>query len=161
MIRLFRKAGLVSLLFLLSLMGCGVGDDDGERLGDYIVGTWQRGWAKGDVIIEGSPLDEEGEPIWYPEKFSYDQFIFNGDGVYNGMRRSGSFLTLGVEGDTIFIGEYRCDNNNLQLTFSQEGRQQQILAQVQSFTNDLMTIRYYQALDSYNNLTVIMKLRKK
>ena len=55
------------LLFLLSflLLSCGGGDDDGQRLGEVIVGTWQRGWDKGDIVIDG---DTELKP----EDFAYD-----------------------------------------------------------------------------------------
>lgn len=149
---------LLYLVFLLPLMlSCGVGDDDGERLGDYIVGTWLRGWEEGDVIIEGSPLNEEGDPIYTPSKFAYDKFIFKDDGEYNGMRRTGSFVTTSIDGDTIFAGNYRCDNNNLELNILNEGRSQKILSQVQSFSESIMTIRYHH--DEYN-ITVILRLKK-
>lgn len=157
MIRLFRKADLVSLLFLLLLTGCGVGDDDGQRLGDYIVGTWQRGWNPGDVVIEGAPLDEEGNPLWTPENFTYDKFIFNGDGGYNGMVRSGSFCALNVDGDTIYVGDYRCDNSNLKLNYKNEGKQQSILAQIRSFSENLMVIGYQ---NEELQVTVMLTLRK-
>jgi len=67
---------LLFIVFMLPLMlSCGVGDDDGERLGDYIVGTWLRGWEEGDVVIEGSPLDEDGYPIWTPERFTDSKYF--------------------------------------------------------------------------------------
>ena len=139
---------LLYLVFLLPLMlSCGVGDDDGERLGDYI----------GDVIIEGSPLDEDGEPIYVPSKFNYDKFIFKDDGEYNGMRRTGSFVATSIHGDTIYAGNYRCDNSNLELNILNEGRSQKILSQVQSFSESIMTIRYHH--DEYN-ITVILRLKK-
>ena len=45
---LCRAACVAALFFLI---GCGSGDDDGRRLGEQIVGTWQRGWGEGDVVI--------------------------------------------------------------------------------------------------------------
>ena len=94
MVKLLRKAGLAGLLLLL-LSSCGVGDDDGQRLGEYIVGTWQRGWGPGDVIIEGAPEPENpDDPGWTPDRFSYDKFIFYDDGTYNGMIRTGSFVVV-------------------------------------------------------------------
>ena len=126
---------LLFIVFMLPLMlSCGVGDDDGERLGDYIVGTWLRGWEEGDVVIEGSPLDEDGYPIWTPERFTDSKYCFKDDGGYNGMVRTGSFYSLNIDGDTIYTGNYRCDNSNLQLNFMMQGRQRQILAQVASFS---------------------------
>ena len=151
---------LLYLVFLLPLMlSCGVGDDDGERLGDYIVGTWLRGWEEGDVVIEGSPLDEDGYPIWTPERFTDSKYCFNDDGGYNGMVRTGSFYSLNIDGDTIYTGNYRCDNSNLQLNFMMQGRQRQILAQVASFSETMMTIRYHY-VESQLDITVIMRLRK-
>ena len=149
---------LLFIVFMLPLMlSCGVGDDDGERLGDYIVGTWLRGWEEGDVVIDGSPVDEEGNPKYTPSNFLHDKFIFNDDGAYNGMRRTGSFTCLGVDGDTIYVGEYRCDNSNLELNIANEGRSQKILSQVVSFSESIMTIRYHH--DQYN-ITVSLRLRK-
>ena len=150
---------LVNRLFLLftihcslfSLSSCGVGDDDGQRLGEYIVGTWLRGWGEGDVIIEG---DTDLEP----ENFSYDSFIFMPDGKYNGMMRSGSFSAYDEFGDIIYEGTYRCDNNNLKLEYTNDsGGKQTILAQVLSFTEDTMTLRYEN--EEYN-VSVTLILRK-
>ena len=110
-----------------------------------------RGWGEGDVIIEG---DTDLEP----ENFSYDRFIFMPDGKYNGMMRSGSFSAYDEFGDIIYEGTYRCDNNNLKLVFTnEEGRKQTILAQVLSFTDDTMTLRYEN--EEYN-VTVTLILRK-
>ena len=145
------------VLLLPILLACGVGDDDGERLGDNIVGTWLRGWEEGDVVIEGSPLDPEGNPKWTPANFTHDKFIFKGDGSYNGMRRTGSFTCLDVNGDTIYNGNYRCDNSNLELNFLSDGQSQKILAQVQSFSESIMMIRYHH--DQYG-ITVALRLRK-
>ena len=140
-----------SLSHLLTFYSCGTGDDDGRRLGELIVGTWQRGWGEGDVIIEG---DTDLEP----ESFSYDRFIFMPDGKYNGMVRDGSFSSYDEFGDIIYEGQYRCDNNNLKLEFiNEEGRKQTILAQVLSFTDDTMTLRYEN--EEYN-VTVTLILRK-
>ena len=47
---------------LLCLFSCSGGDDDGRRLGEVIVGTWQRGWNEGDIIIEGDP---DVKPVWF------------------------------------------------------------------------------------------------
>ena len=149
---------LLYLVFLLPLMlSCGVGDDDGQRLGDYIVGTWLRGWEDGDVIIEGSPLDPDGNPKWTPANFTHNKFIFKDDGTYNGMRRTGSFTCLDVNEDTIYDGTYRCDNSNLELNYPSEGQTIKILAQVQSFSESIMTIRYHH--DQYD-ISVILRLRK-
>ena len=93
---------------LFFIVGCGSGDDDGRRLGEIIVGTWQRGWGEGDVVIEGDT--ELG-----PENFLYDRFVFNDDGSYNGMLRKGSFVAIDVDGDIISEGTYQCDNHNLKL----------------------------------------------
>ena len=139
---------MAALMFTCS---CGAGDDDGQRLGEYIVGTWYRGWGEGDVIIDG---DSDIQP----ENFSYDKFVFMPDGKYNGMMRSGSFATYDVFGDLIYEGTYRCDNNNLRLEYVNEsGSKQKILAQVMSFTEDTITLRYEN--DEYN-VTVTMIIRK-
>ena len=80
---------------LLCLFSCSGGDDDGRRLGEEIVGTWQRGWGEGDIIIEGDPDTK-------PDNLTYDLFYFYGDGDYNGMVRKGSFLSVDTEGEMIF-----------------------------------------------------------
>lgn len=97
-------------------MACGGGDDDGRRLGDSIVGTWQRGWGPGDVVIDG---DTDLEP----ESFVYDQFVFRSDGAYNGMVRKGTFSSYDTEGEIIYEGDYQCDNNNLKLQYTDEVEQ--------------------------------------
>jgi len=141
-----------SLPALLTLSSCGGGDDDGRRLGDLIVGTWQRGWGEGDVIIEG-------DTDLQPEDFAYDLFVFNGDGTFNGMIREGSFTTYDEYGDVIQQGTYRCDNNNLKLEFIDDsGRNQTILAQVVLFTETMMKITYEN--EDYN-VSVTVILRKK
>ena len=57
-----RASAFFILLFLL--IGCAGGDDDGRRIGDTIVGTWQRGTNPDDVVIEGdSELDPDELPI--------------------------------------------------------------------------------------------------
>lgn len=147
-----RKNFCEILLFLLLLfLSCGTGDDDGRRLGEYIVGTWQRGWGEGDVIIEGNTDID-------PLSFSYDKFVFLPDGKYNGMMREGSFSSYDDFGDVIYEGTYRCDNSNIKLEFiNEEGRKQTILAQVVSFTESMMTIRYEN--EEYN-VTVTIVLRK-
>ncbi len=130
---IYRAACLAALFFALS---CGGGDDDGRRLGEIIVGTWQRGWGEGDVIVEG---DTELSP----ENFAYDRFEFNADGSYNGMVREGTFTAYDKEGKVIYNGDYRCDNNNLKLTYLDDDKvKRTILAQVVSFTDSSVLIRY-------------------
>ena len=99
---------LFTFHFSLLAVSCSGGDDDGRRLGEEIVGTWQRGWNEGDIIIEG-------DTSVLPENLTYDLFYFYGDGDYNGMVRNGSFLTVDTDGEMIFEGTYQCDNNNLKL----------------------------------------------
>ncbi len=147
--KMIYRAAIVAALILF--LGCGTGDDDGRRLGEYIVGTWYRGWGEGDVIIEG-------DTDLQPESFSYDKFVFMPDGKYNGMIRDGSFSSYDDFGDVIYEGSYRCDNNNLKLEFvNEEGRKQTILAQVLSFTEDTLTLRY---TNEEYNVTVTLILRK-
>lgn len=147
--KLLYRAAVVVALF--SFWNCGGGDDDGRRLGDYIVGTWQRGWGEGDVIIEG-------DTDLQPENFAYNQFVFMSDGTYNGMVRDGSFAAYDELGEVVYEGQYRCDNNNLKLQFTdEEGRKQTILAQVQAFTEDTLKIKYEN--EEYN-VAVTMILRK-
>ena len=98
----------VFLTALILLPACGSGDDDGRRLGELIVGTWQRGWGEGDVVFEG-------ETELTPENFTYDKFEFHDDGSYNGMVRKGTFIAYDTRGQIIFEGRYQCDNHNLKL----------------------------------------------
>ena len=120
----------------LFTISCGAGDDDGHRLGDIIVGTWQRGWGEGDVIIEG---DTDLEPM----NFSYDKFEFRGDGSYNGMVRQGSFSAWDRFGSLIYEGAYQCDNNNMRLEYTDsEGVKRKILAQVTTFSDEAIWLRY-------------------
>ena len=136
---------------LLTLISCGGGDDDGRRLGDSIVGTWQRGWGPGDVVIDG---DTDLEP----ENFVYDQFVFRSDGAYNGMVRKGTFSSYDTEGEIIYEGEYQCDNNNLKLQYTDEGgTKRTILAQVVEFTDTSIRFRYEE--EQYN-ITVTFIIRK-
>ena len=67
---IFYRAAIMAALFLIG--ACGGGDDDGRRLGETIVGTWQRG----DVTIEGMA-------DLTPEDYDLDQFVFYADGSYN------------------------------------------------------------------------------
>ena len=97
---------------LLCLYSCDGGDDDGRRLGEVIVGTWQRD----EIIIDGDTSIK-------PEDLTYDLFYFYGDGDYNGMVRTG----------------------------------RKILAQVLSFTDNQMQIRY--VIDEYD-VTVTVIIRK-
>ena len=136
---------------LLCLFICSGGDDDGRRLGEEIVGTWQRGWGEGDIIIEGDPDTK-------PDNLTYDLFYFYGDGDYNGMVRKGSFLSVDTEGEMIFEGTFQCDNNNLKLDcVNSEGESRKILAQVLWFTDKEMQIRYVN--DEYD-VTVTVIIRK-
>ena len=141
---IYRAACLAALFFALS---CGGGDDDGRRLGEIIVGTWQRGWGEGDVIIEG---DTE----LLPENFAYDRFVFNADGSYNGMVRKGTFVAYDTYGSIIYEGDYQCDNHNMKLEPSTgEGK---MLAQVVSFTDNAVILRYEN--EDYNiTLTFIVR----
>lgn len=124
---------LFTIHCLLFTVSCGTGDDDGRRLGELIVGTWQRGWGEGDVVIDG---DTELQP----RNLAYDYFVFNGDGSYNGMVRKGTFAAYDTFGDLVYDGTYQCDNNNLKLEPSSgEGT---ILAQVISFTENTILLRY-------------------
>ncbi len=145
---IYRAACLAALFFLI---GCGTGDDDGRRLGDVIVGTWQRGWGEGDVIIEGQTDIQ-------PENLAYDKFEFLGDGTYNGMVRKGSFSAWSFDGSLIYEGTYQCDNNNMKLEFrDSEGVDRKILAQVVSFTDDTIWLNYN---DEQHHVSVTFVIRK-
>ena len=142
---IYRAACLAALFFALS---CGGGDDDGRRLGEIIVGTWQRGWGEGDVIIEGNTELS-------PENFAYDRFEFNADGSYNGMVRKGTFVAYDTYGNIIYEGTYQCDNHNMKLEPSTgEGK---MLAQVVSFTDNTVILCYEN--EDYN-ITVTFIVRK-
>lgn len=142
---------LLLLALLLTTTACGSGDDDGQRVGELIVGTWYRGWEPGDVTIEG---DADVEP----SSFSYDQFIFHNDGSYNGMIRSGTFTSLDFLGEVIYEGEYRCDNDNLKLVFTdEEGVRRTLLCQILTFNDDLLLIRFDNESPTF---TVTLKLTK-
>ena len=146
--KMIYRAALVAALILFT--ACGGGDDDGRRLGDLIVGTWQRGWGEGDVVIEGdTDLD--------PENFTYDQFVFRGDGDYNGMVRKGTFSSYDTYGELIYEGDYLCDNNNLKLQYlDDDGTKRTILAQVVDFDAASIRIRYEE--EQYNiALSIIIR----
>ena len=147
--KMIYRAALVAALILFT--ACGGGDDDGRRLGDTIVGTWQRGWGEGDVVIEG---DTDLEP----ESFTYDQFVFRGDGDYNGMVRKGTFSSYDTQGRVIYEGDYLCDNNNLKLQYLDEsGVKRTILAQVVDFDESSIWIRYE---EEQHNIAVTFIIRK-
>ena len=140
-----------SLSSLLTFTSCGTGDDDGRRLGELVVGTWQRGWGEGDVVIEG-------ETDLEPDNFTYDQFVFRGDGTYNGMVRKGTFSAYDYNGEIIYEGDYQCDNNNLKLQFVDDGgARRTILAQVVAFDETSIRFRYEE--EQYN-ITVTFIIRK-
>ncbi|WP_033149076.1 lipocalin family protein [Prevotella sp. P6B1] len=146
---IFRVAIWAALIF--SLTACGAGDDDGRRLGETIVGTWQRGWNQGDVVIEG-------DTDLKPENFLYDLFVFRGDGTYNGMVRKGTFSSYDTDGDIIYEGDYQCDNHNLKLQYTDEGgTHRTILAQVITFNETTMQIRYE---EEQHHITVTFIIRK-
>lgn len=147
--KMIYRAALVAALILFT--ACGGGDDDGRRLGDLIVGTWQRGWGEGDVVIEG---DTDLEP----ESFTYDQFVFRGDGDYNGMVRKGTFSSYDTQGRVIYEGDYLCDNNNLKLQYLDESDvKRTILAQVVDFDESSIWIRYE---EEQHNIAVTFIIRK-
>ena len=147
--KMIYRAALVAALILFT--ACGGGDDDGRRLGEMIVGTWQRGWGEGDVVIEGdTDLD--------PENFTYDQFVFRGDGDYNGMVRKGTFSSYDTQGRVIYEGDYLCDNNNLKLQYLDESDvKRTILAQVVDFDESSIWIRYE---EEQHNIAVTFIIRK-
>jgi len=147
--KMIYRAALVAALILFT--ACGGGDDDGRRLGEMIVGTWQRGWGEGDVVIEG---DTDLEP----ESFTYDQFVFRGDGDYNGMVRKGTFSSYDTQGRVIYEGDYLCDNNNLKLQYLDESDvKRTILAQVVDFDESSIWIRYE---EEQHNIAVTFIIRK-
>ena len=144
---IYRAALLAALIFMTA---CGTGDDDGRRLGDMIVGTWQRGWGEGDVVIEG-------DTDLKPENFTYDKFVFRADGDYNGMVRKGTFSSYDTYGELIYEGDYLCDNNNLKLQYlDDDGTKRTILAQVVDFDATSIRIRYEE--EQYNiALSIIIR----
>ena len=145
---LYRAAVVAALILTCS---CGVGDDDGQRLGEYIVGTWLRGWGEGDVIIDGTTEIK-------PEEIAYDKFVFTGDGTYNGMVRKGSFSAWSFDGSLISEGSYQCDNYNMKLEYTDsEGVDRKILAQVVSFTEEIIWLKY---ADETRHVTVTFVIRK-
>ena len=130
----------MAALFLI--VSCGGGDDDGRRLGETIIGTWQRG----EVVIDG---DTELQP----EDIDLDKFIFQADGTYNGMVRQGSFVATDVEGENVMEGSYKCDNSTLRM----ESGRQVIVAQVAAFSDDMVQLRY---VNETYHVTVSLTLRK-
>ena len=130
----------MAALFLI--VSCGGGDDDGRRLGETIVGTWQCG----EVVIDG---DTELQP----EDIDLDKFIFQADGTYNGMVRQGSFVATDVEGENVMEGSYKCDNSTLRM----ESGRQVIVAQVVAFSDDMIQLRY---VNETYHVTISLTLRK-
>ena len=130
----------MAALFLI--VSCGGGDDDGRRLGETIIGTWQRG----EVVIDG---DTELQP----EDIDLDKFIFQADGTYNGMVRQGSFVATDIEGETVMEGSYKCDNSTLRM----ESGRQVIVAQVVAFSDDMIQLRY---VNETYHVTISLTLRK-
>ena len=136
---------VIPFIFLLLLASCGGGDDDGRRLGETIVGIWQRGWEEGDVVIEGN--DEIK-----PENITYDRFEFHDDGTYNGMVRKGTFAAYDTSGELIFEGNYQCDNDNLRL--SPTSGEATIVAQVDSFSEQTIILRITLDIDVFIKVTL-------
>lgn len=130
----------MAALFLI--VSCGGGDDDGRRLGETIVGTWQCG----EVVIDG---DTELQP----EDINLDKFVFQADGTYNGMVRQGSFVATDIDGETVMEGSYKCDNSTLRM----ESGRQVIVAQVAAFSDDMVQLRY---VNETYHVTVSLTLRK-
>jgi hypothetical protein len=130
----------MAALFLI--VSCGGGDDDGRRLGETIVGTWQCG----EVVIDG---DTELQP----EDINLDKFVFQADGTYNGMVRQGSFVATDIEGETVMEGSYKCDNSTLRM----ESGRQVIVAQVAAFSDNMVQLRY---VNETYHVTVSLTLRK-
>ena len=131
---------MMAALFLI--VSCGGGDDDGRRLGETIIGTWQRG----EVVIDG---DTELQP----EDIDLDKFVFQADGTYNGMVRQGSFVATDIEGETVMEGSYKCDNSTLRM----ESGRQVIVAQVVAFSDDMIQLRY---VNETYHVTVSLTLRR-
>ena len=131
---------MMAALFLI--VSCGGGDDDGRRLGETIIGTWQRG----EVVIDG---DTELQP----EDIDLDKFVFQADGTYNGMVRQGSFVATDIEGETVMEGSYKCDNSTLRM----ESGRQVIVAQVAAFSDDMIQLRY---VNETYHVTVSLTLRR-
>jgi hypothetical protein len=73
------------------------------------------------------------------------------------MVRDGSFCAYDTYGDTIYAGNYKCDNDNLRLEYNNGSRTQKIQARVMSF--DDMTIKLeYRNTDYDVPFTVRIKL---
>jgi hypothetical protein len=71
------------------------------------------------------------------------------------MVRKGTFIAYDTEGFIIYEGRYQCDNHNLKLEPSTgEGT---ILAQVVSFTDNTLVLRYE---NEQYNVTVTFIVRK-
>ena len=67
-------------------------------------------------------------------------------------------MTVDTDGEMIFEGTYQCDNNNLKLDcVNSSGEPRKILAQILSFTDNQMQIRYVN--DEYD-VTVTVIIRK-
>ena len=137
---IFYRAAVMAALFLMS--ACGGGDDDGRRLGEMIIGTWQR-----------SEVSIDGNTELHPEDFDMDSFVFYGDGDYNGMVRKGTFHVTDADGNTVLEGSYQCDNNTLKL----ESDNQVIVAQVIAFSEKTIQLRY---VNGNYHVTITLTLRK-
>jgi hypothetical protein len=74
------------------------------------------------------------------------------------MVRKGSFSAWSFDGSLIYEGTYQCDNNNMKLEFrDSEGVDRKILAQVVSFTEDTIWLKYD---DETHHVSVTFVIRK-
>ena len=69
------------------------------------------------------------------------------------MVRKGSFLVKNVDGETVLEGSYQCDNNTLKM----ESSHQVIVAQVASFSDDTIQLRY---VNENYHVTISLTLKK-
>ena len=74
------------------------------------------------------------------------------------MVRKGTFSSWDIFGNPISKGSYQCDNNNMKLEFrDSEGVDRKILAQVVTFTEDTIWLKYE---DETYHITVTFVIRK-
>lgn len=74
------------------------------------------------------------------------------------MMRKGTFSSWNQFGHLVYEGTYQCDNNNLKLEYLDEnGTEQKVLAQVVTFTDDTIWLRYE---NGEYHVTVTFVIRK-
>ena len=113
-----------------------------------------------EQVIRAAKLSDGHVPVGgiKPEEIAYDKFVFTADGTYNGMVRKGSFSAWSFDGSLISEGSYQCDNYNMKLEYTDsEGVDRKILAQVVSFTEDTIWLKYE---DETHHVTVTFVIRK-